>query len=180
MTILEKYKKVVAPELKAKFGYKNNLAVPKILKVTVNVGVGRMTKDRPFIDMVASGVTEMTGQKAMLVKAKKSISAFKIRQGDIVGVTTVLRGQRMYDFVEKLVKITLPRVRDFRGLSETNVDQGGNMSLGFKEQTAFAEIKVDQIDRVHGLEVVITTNAKNREAGLEMFRLLGFPFKKDS
>jgi large subunit ribosomal protein L5 len=180
MTLLETYKQKVAPELKAKFGYKHDLAVPKMLKVTVNVGVGRMTKDRPFIDMVAEGVTAMTGQKAMLVKAKKSISAFKIRQGDIVGVTTVLRGQRLYDFVEKLIKITLPRVRDFRGLSEKIVDAGGNMSIGFKEQSAFAEIKMDQIDRVHGLEVVITTNAKNHEAGLAMFKLMGFPFKKES
>ena len=180
MNIIEKYKTSVAPELKAKFGYQNNLAVPKMLKVTVNVGVGRMTKDRPFIDLVANGVTDITGQKAMLVKAKKSIAAFKIRQGDIVGVTTTLRGQRMYDFVEKLIKITLPRVRDFRGLSERIVDQNGNMSIGFREQSAFAEIKMDQIDRVHGLEAVITTNAKNHAAGLEMFRLLGFPFKKDS
>ncbi len=179
MSLATDYKKQVAPQLKTKFGYSNDMAVPRITKVTVNVGVGRMTKDKQYIDAVVDGIRAITGQKPMLALSKKSISAFKVRQGDVVGVTTVLRGQRMYDFVEKLVRITLPRVRDFRGLDEKIVDQNGNMTIGFKEHTAFAEIVMDQIEKVHGLEVVLTTNARNREAGLELFKLLGFPFKKE-
>lgn len=179
MSLDQQYKQEIAPKLKEKFGYTNNLAVPRITKVTVNVGVGRMTKDKQYIDDVVAGIRAITGQKPMLALAKKSISAFKVRQGDIVGVTTVLRGKRMYDFVEKLINITLPRVRDFRGLNDKIVDQQGNMSIGFKEHTAFAEIVMDQVEKVHGLEVVLTTNAKSRQAGLELFTLMGFPFKKD-
>jgi len=180
MSLAEKYKKEIVVKLREKFGYKNNLAVPRIIKVTVNVGVGRMTKDKQYIDAVVDSIKAITGQKPMLSLAKKSISAFKVREGDIVGVTTVLRGKRMEDFVEKLVNVTLPRVRDFRGLDEKIVDQNGNMSIGFKEHTAFAEIMMDQIEKVHGLEVVISTNAHDRQAGLELFKLLGFPFRKDS
>jgi large subunit ribosomal protein L5 len=180
MSLEEVYKKEIAGKLKEKFGYTNNIAVPRITKVTVNVGVGRMTKDKQYIDSVVNDVRAITGQKPMLALAKKSISAFKVRQGDIVGVTTVLRGKRMYDFTEKMVRITLPRVRDFRGLEEKIIDQNGNMSIGFRDHTAFAEIADDQVDKIHGLEVVFTTNAKNREAGLELFKLLGFPFRKES
>jgi large subunit ribosomal protein L5 len=180
MTFAQNYKTNIIPKLKAKFGYTNDLAVPRLVKVTVNVGVGRLAKDKAYIDSVVEGITAITGQKPMLVAAKKSISAFKVRQGDIVGVTTVLRGQRMYDFVEKLVRITLPRVRDFRGLAETSVDGGGNLTIGFREQSAFAEIKMDQVEKTHGLEVTITTSAGNHQAGLELFKLLGFPFRKAS
>ncbi len=180
MTLIENYKTTILPKLKEQFGYSNNLSVPRITKVTVNVGVGRMTKDKAYIDAVVDGIRAITGQKPMLALAKKSISAFKVRQGDIVGVTTVLRGQRMWDFVEKLIRITLPRVRDFRGLAQSIVDNNGNMTIGFREHTAFAEIITDQIEKVHGLEVVLTTNAHNRQAGLALFKLMGFPFKQDN
>jgi len=178
MRLKEIYQKKAAPALKERFGRKNILAVPRLLKATVNVGVGRLTKDRPFIDGVAAEVAAITGQRAVLNAAKKSISAFKVRQGDIVGVMAVLRGQRMYDFVEKLINITLPRVRDFRGLDESMVDGRGNLTIGFREHTAFPEVKMEQVEKVHGLEVTITTNAKSRAEGLALLKLLGFPFKK--
>ena len=180
MQLLERYQKEIAPKLQAELGYKSALAVPKIMKVTINVGVGRMSKDKAYLDAVVEDVRDMSGQKPVLVKAKKSISAFKVRQGDIVGVVAVLRGHRMYDFVEKLVGATLPRIRDFRGLDPKIVDTHGSMSIGFRDHTAFPEIKIDEVERVHGLEVVITTNAKKHEAGLALFKLIGFPFKKDS
>jgi large subunit ribosomal protein L5 len=179
MTFFQNYQKNIVPQLKQKFGYTNNLAVPHLVKVTVNVGVGRLSKDKAYIDTVVAGVTAITGQKPMLALAKKSISAFKVREGDIVGVVTVLRGQRMYDFVEKLVRITLPRVRDFRGLEEGSVDASGNLTIGFKEQSAFAEIAMDQMEKTHGLAVVIGTTAGRHDAGLELFKAMGFPFKKN-
>lgn len=179
ITVAQDNKQVIA-KLKKQFGYKNNLAVPRITKVTVNVGVGRLSKDKSYIDAVVDSLRAITGQKPILSLAKKSISAFKVRQGDIVGVTTVLRGARMNDFIQKLIRVTLPRVRDFRGLQEKIVDQRGNMTIGFKEHSAFPEIVMDQIEKVHGLEVVITTNADNRQVGLELFKLLGFPFRKNN
>jgi len=179
MKFRELYKKEIAPKLVAKFGYKSILAVPKLTKITINVGVGRNTKDKQYIENVVKDVEVMAGQKPVMTKAKKSISAFKVRQGDIVGVSVTLRGDKMFDFMEKLVRITFPRVRDFRGISEKNVDSNGNLTVGFKEHTSFAEIKLEQVDKVHGLEVSLTTNARSKEAGLELWRAFGIPFKKD-
>jgi len=179
MRLKEIYNKNIVKDLQATLGVKSVLAAPRLIKVTINSGVGRQSKDKAFIDLVVDSLTAISGQKPVLTVAKKSISAFKVREGDTVGVVASLRGQRMYDFVEKLIKITLPRVRDFRGLDEKMVDQQGNMTIGFRDQTAFAEIKVDQIDKIHGLEVVISTTAGNRTAGLALFKALGFPFKKD-
>jgi large subunit ribosomal protein L5 len=179
MRLLEKYKKEIVPKLKEKLGINNLLALPKIKKVVVNVGVGRFTKDKAHIDNVIESLTNITGQKPVLCAAKKSISAFKVREGNIVGVKVTLRGQRMYDFIERLVNITFPRIRDFRGISDKIIDRQGNLAIGLKEHLAFPEIKIDEISKQHGLEVCISTTAKNREAGLELFRLLGFPFKKD-
>ncbi len=179
MRLIEKYQKEIIPQLKEKLGVKNILALPRIKSVVVNVGVGRFTKDKAHIDNVVESLTNITGQKPVLCEAKKSISAFKIRQGNVVGVKVTLRGRRMYDFIEKLVNITFPRIRDFRGISEKAVDNYGNMAIGFKEHLAFPEIKIDEISKQHGLEVCVSTTAKNCETGLELFRLLGFPFKKD-
>lgn len=179
MRLQERYKKEIISKMKEKFGYKNNLAVPKLQKVTVNVGVGRFSKDKAYLDNVEETLRKITGQAPVKTKAKKSIASFKIRQGMIVGFMVTLRGQRMYDFVEKLIHATLPRVRDFRGLSAKAVDGQGNLTIGFKENLAFPEIKSDEIDKIHGLEVCITTNAKNREEGLELLKLMGLPFKKD-
>jgi len=179
MTLQEKYKKEILPKLKDKFGYKNSMAVPKVSKVTLNVGVGRNAKDKAFVEEVASSITRISGQKAMLTKAKKSISSFKVREGMIVGVAVTLRGKRMDDFLNKLINVSFPRVRDFRGIKESHVDRTGNLTIGFKEHTNFPEISPDEIDNVHGLEISVTTTAKTREEGLELFRLMGFPFKQE-
>ena len=179
MKLQEKYKKDIIPELKKKFNHKNISEVPKLVKVVVNVGFGRHAKEKAYIDNVVKGLTKITGQKPILAKAKKSISSFKVREGMIIGACTTMRGARMYDFVEKLVNISFPRVRDFRGISDKILDRTGNMTVGFKENTSFPEIKSDESENAFGLEICLATTAKNRAEGLELFKLLGFPFKKD-
>lgn len=166
--------------MKEKFGYRNDMLVPRLTKAVLNVGFGHQIKEKEFMVSVERGLTKITGQKPVFTAAKKSISAFKIRDGLIIGAKVTLRGQRLYDFIDKLVNITFPRVRDFRGLSEKSVDNSGNLTVGFKEYSCFPEIRAEEIDNIYGLEVCIGTNAKNREEGLELFRLIGFPFKKDS
>lgn len=176
----EKYNKQVLPQLMEKFGYKNKLAAPKITKVTINVGVGKGLTDTSFNELVINTLNRITAQKPSPIKAKKSIAAFKIREGMIVGYKVTLRGQRMYDFLNKLVHIAFPRVRDFHGLEPTkNIDENGNMSLGFKEHVVFPEISFDEVEKLHGLEISITNTAKTREEGFTLFSLLGFPFKKN-
>ena len=165
--------------MKEKFGYKNAMAIPKITKVVLNVGFGRQTKEKAFVENVESVLSRITGQKPILTKAKKSISAFKLREGTVIGAAVTIRGQRMYDFLEKLVVVSFPRIRDFRGISEKQVDRTGNLTVGFKEHLSFPEIKAEEVDNVHGLEICIPTTAKTREEGLELFKLMGFPFKKD-
>jgi len=180
MRLKEKYKKTIVPKMEEKFGFKNDMLVPRLTKVVLNVGFGHHAKEKEFMASVEKGLTKITGQKPVFTAAKKSISAFKIRDGLIIGAKVTLRGQRMYDFVEKLVGITFPRVRDFRGLNEKAVDRQGNLTVGIKEFSCFPEILVEEIDNVFGLEVCLSTNAKSRETGLELFRLIGFPFKKES
>ncbi|PIT95293.1 50S ribosomal protein L5, partial [Candidatus Falkowbacteria bacterium CG10_big_fil_rev_8_21_14_0_10_38_22] len=153
--------------------------VPRLSKVVINVGVGRSSKEKAFIDNVVSSLSRISGQKPVLTKAKKSISAFKIRQGMIVGVMVTLRNKRMDDFVQKLVQITFPRIRDFRGISQKQVDRQGNLTVGLREHLAFGEIKADEVDSIHGAEISISTTAKTRQEGLELFKLLGFPFKHE-
>jgi len=177
MTLKEKYKKEIISNLKEKFGYKNIFSVPKMTKVTINVGLGA-TNDAGYRELVEKNLTAIAGQKPVPVKAKKSIAGFKIREGMTVGMMMTLRGDRMYDFVDKLVNISLPRVRDFRGIPPKSVDEGGNLSIGIKEYIIFPEIHMDDVERIHGLQAVITTTAKSREEGFEMFKLMGFPFKK--
>jgi large subunit ribosomal protein L5 len=179
MKLQDKYKKQIIPELKKKFGYKNNLQAPRLTKLVLNVGVGRHTKEKQYIDSVVDSITRIAGQKPVLTKARQSISSFKIREGNIVGVSVILRGKRMYDFVEKLINVSFPRVRDFRGISTKGVDRTGNMTVGFKEHLAFPEIKADEVDNIFGLEVCLTTTARTKEEGLELFTQMGFPFKKE-
>ncbi|MDD2257981.1 MAG: 50S ribosomal protein L5 [Patescibacteria group bacterium] len=178
MRLKEKYKKEIVPKLEEKFSYNNEHQVPHLSKVVINVGFGRFVKEKDYAEEVAKILEKISGQKPILTKAKKSISAFKVREGMVVGGVVSLRGQRMYDFLEKLVNITFPRVRDFRGISDKAVDRTGNLTVGFKDYSAFPEVRIEDIDKVFGLEVSIATTAKNREEGLELFRLLGFPFKK--
>lgn len=177
MSLIEKYNKEIVPALTEKFAYKNVSEVPKIQKVTLNVGINAARRDAKFLEVVESVLTRISGQKPVKCRARKSVSNFKIREGMVVGMMVTLRGQRMYDFLEKLIKITFPRVRDFRGISIKHVDRAGNLNLGFKEFSPFPEIGLDEVENMHGLEVSITTNAKKREEGQELFRLFGFPFK---
>ena len=179
MKLKEKYQKEIIPKLKEKFDYSNIFLVPKVEKVIINVGFGRHNKEKDYIANVEKTLTKISGQKPVFTKAKKSIASFKIREGMIIGAMVTLHGHRMYDFLDKLVNISFPRVRDFRGISEKSVDKQGNLSIGFKENTAFPEVKIDDINNIHGLEVVIHSTAENKEEGLELFRLLGFPFKKE-
>lgn len=179
MNLREKYQKEIAAKLKAKFGYKNIMAAPRLVKAVINAGVGRNAKDKNFIDGVASSLERISGQKPVLTKAKQSISAFKTRKGMVIGVAVTLRGRRMYDFADKLVNVTFPRIRDFRGLSAKQVDDQGNLAVGFKEHLAFPEVKADEVENIHGLQVCLSTTAKTREQGLELFKLMGFPFKKE-
>ncbi|MFA6215021.1 MAG: 50S ribosomal protein L5 [Patescibacteria group bacterium] len=174
-----KYKKVVAPAMQAQFGYKNALAMPKIEKVVLNIGTGQGLKDAKFNDVVADTLQRITGQRPIRTRAKQSISNFKIREGLVVGVMVTLRGKKMEDFIDKLINITFPRIRDFRGISTKTVDQKGNLNIGFKEHISFPEIKSDEIEKIHGLQISVVTTAKTRPEGLELLKLVGFPFQKE-
>jgi large subunit ribosomal protein L5 len=179
MRLKEYYEKKVVPEMKKEIGYPNRMAVPRLIKVVVNVGFGRQAKEKAVIDRIAAGLRNITGQKPIMTKAKKSISAFKVREGMVIGAMVTLRGQRMYDFTEKLTKITFARVRDFRGLDPKAVDNKGNLTVGIKEHLSFPEIKAEEVENTYGLEVSIATTAKTRADGLALFTHLGFPFKKE-
>jgi large subunit ribosomal protein L5 len=178
MRLQAKYKKELQPLIKKELGIKNINSVPKIKSVVINVGVGRHSKEKDFTETVKRNLAKISGQAAVSTKAKKAISAFKTRKGMVIGVKVTMRGARMYDFVEKLVNVTLPRVRDFRGLDDKIVDNGGNLTLGMKEQLPFPEIRAEEADTIHGLEICIATSAKKREEGLVLFKAIGFPFKK--
>ncbi len=178
-SLKEQYSKEVVPALMKSLGYKNKLSVPTIKKVVLNVGIGAGLKDKEYLEIVKNTLRRISGQEPIETTAHKSISNFKIRQGMVVGIKVTLRKSRMWDFLEKLVKITLPRVRDFRGLSSQGFDNRGNYSLGFKENVAFPEIKQDELERMHGLEVCISTSAETKEQGKVLLQELGFPFKKE-
>jgi len=173
----EKYQKEIIPLMKQKFGYKNDLAVPKIKKTVVNVGIGSFSKDEKTQEEIAKDLSLITGQKPLVTLAKKSISVFKTREGMPVGLKITLRGKRMYDFIERLINVVLPRTRDFRGLSVKSIDEGGNLTIGIKEHIIFPEISQEDLKRIFGLEITITTNAQNKEKALELFKLMGFPIK---
>lgn len=179
----EKYQKEVIPEMMKRFDYKNPMAVPKIEKVNINTGFGRLIagkgsdEQRKISEAIAHDLALICGQKPVLTAAKKSISAFKTRIGLPIGAKATLRGEKMYDFLERLVYIALPRSRDFRGLEEKSVDKSGNLTIGIKEHISFPEILPEKAKNIFGLEVTIVTNAQNKEKGIALFRLLGFPIK---
>ena len=177
-SLIEKYNKEVIPEMVKKFGYKSVMQVPKITKVVLNVGYGRFLKEPNFAEMVEKNLTRISGQKAIRTKSKKSISNFKIREGMDIGAMVTLRGPRMYYFLEKLITINFPRIRDFRGISSKSFDQKGNYNFGLKELSSFPEIIQTEIDKTHGMEITVATNAKNKEEGKLLLALLGFPFTK--
>lgn len=178
-TLKEKYTEEVIPAMRAMFGYKNPMAVPKIEKVVVNVGIGRALKETnpKLTERIKNDIVIITGQKAMPRPARQSIAGFKIRQGMVVGYQVTLRGKRMYDFLERLVYIALPRVRDFRGLATSAFDGKGNLNIGVKEQNIFPEIEFESSKDLFGLQITITTTAKAREEGIELLKLMGFPLK---
>ncbi|MFA6285674.1 MAG: 50S ribosomal protein L5 [Parcubacteria group bacterium] len=175
----EKYEKSVKKELQQKFDLKNVMAVPKILKVSVNSGIGKYLKEKDAIDEISENLKVISGQKPVFSKSKKSIAGFKIRQGQEVGVSVTLRGQRMWHFLERLISSALPRVRDFRGIDKKNIDEKGNLNMAVKEQIVFPEIVPETVKTIFGFQVNVSTSAKTREEGLELFRLLGFPIKQE-
>jgi large subunit ribosomal protein L5 len=174
----EKYRNEVAPELMKEFGYSNIMQVPKLQKIVVNVGVGEAINNAKALESVVGDLSAITGQRPVVTRAKKSIAAFKLRAGMPVGATVTLRGPRMYEFLDRLVAITLPRIRDFRGVSPNSFDGRGNYTLGLQEQIAFPEIDYDKIDRARGLEVSLVTSAKTDEEGRRLLALLGMPFAR--
>lgn len=174
----EKYLKEVRPALKEKFGYKNVMEIPKLEKVVINMGVGEATQNPKALDGAVADIMAITGQRPLVTRAKKSIAAFKLRAGVPIGAKVTLRGERMWEFVDRLINAALPRVRDFRGVSPKAFDGRGNYTLGLKEQLIFPEIDYDKIDKVRGMDVVFVTTAKTDEEAREMLRLIGMPFRE--
>jgi len=173
----EKYSKEVVPAMIERFGYKNVMQVPKIEKVVVNMGVGEATGDAKVLDAAVSDLSQITGQKPLITRAKKSIAAFKLRAGVPIGAKVTLRGERMYYFLDKLFNVSLPRIRDFRGVSTRAFDGRGNYTLGIREQLIFPEINIDKIDKIRGMDICIVTTAQSDEEARELLRLLGLPFR---
>ena len=169
----------IAKAMTEKFGYKNMLEVPRIEKIVLNMGVGEATQDKKRVEQAASEMELIAGQKPVVTKAKKSIAQFKLREGMPIGVKVTLRRERMYEFLDRFLTIALPRVRDFRGLNPKSFDGRGNYACGIKEQIVFPEINYDRIDKVRGMDVIVTTTAKTDEEARELLRLFGFPFPQD-
>lgn len=175
----EKYKKVLKPSLQKELGLKNIMAVPAVKKVVINIGLSQAVQDKQWLEIGKAILEKISGQRPVMTKAKKSISNFKIREGLVIGSKVTLHGQRMYDFLEKLIASALPRLRDFYGLdTKKGFDSQGNYTLGLKEHIIFPEIGAEDIEKVHGLEISIVTSAKNKEQALTLLMALGFPFKK--
>ncbi|MGI5912029.1 MAG: 50S ribosomal protein L5 [Syntrophomonadaceae bacterium] len=173
----DQYKNEIIPKLMDQFKYKNVMQVPRIERVVVNIGVGEAIQNPKALDGAVNDLTIITGQKPVVTKAKKSIAGFKLREGMAIGCKVTLRGERMYNFLDRLINLALPRVRDFRGVSRQAFDGRGNYSLGIKEQTIFPEIEYDKIDKIRGLEVVIVTTARTDEEARELLKHMGMPFR---
>jgi large subunit ribosomal protein L5 len=173
------YEERIVKAMTEKFGYKNRLEVPRLEKIVINMGVGEATQDKKRVETAASEMQAISGQKPVITKAKKSIAQFKLREGMPIGCKVTLRRERMYEFLDRLVTIALPRVRDFRGLNPKSFDGRGNYALGLKEQIIFPEINYDQIDKVRGMDVIVTTTAKTDEEARELLRLFNFPFPQE-
>ncbi len=184
LNLKDKYIKEVVPQMKEKFGYKNNMAVPKLLKVAVNTGFGRMVVDKTsgertkIQETIMKDLSLICGQSLVLTKARKSISVFKLREGVPIGAMVVLRRKKMYDFLDRLIHIAIPRFRDFRGIEQKSIDKQGNFTIAVKEHIAFPEIAPEKTRFIFGFEITIVNSAKTKEQALELFRLLGFPIKK--
>ena len=174
----EKYLNEIVPSLKEKHNYKSVMQVPKIEKIVINMGVGDANQNSKLIDAAVADLELIAGQKPVVTKAKKSIAGFKLREGAPIGCKVTLRGEKMYDFLEKLIRISLPRVKDFRGVSKKSFDGRGNYTLGIKEQLIFSEIEFDNVVKVRGMDIVIVTTAKTNEEAFDLLNGIGIPFKK--
>jgi large subunit ribosomal protein L5 len=172
------YKETVIPKLTKDLGVKNAMQVPKLVKITVNMGVGEAVADRKVMDAAVADLTKITGQKPKLCMSKKSIAAFKVRENLAIGTKVTLRGERMWEFFDRLITIAIPRIRDFRGINPRSFDGRGNFSLGIKEQIIFPEIQYDQIDQLRGMDITITTTAKDDKQGRALLNAFNFPFRK--
>lgn len=172
------YNKQIRNEMQEKFGYTNVMDIPKLEKIVINIGVGEATENTKTVDAAASDLEAITSQKPMICKAHKSLAAWKIREGMPLGCKVTLRGERMYEFLDRLINIALPRVRDFRGISSTSFDGRGNYAFGVKEQLIFPEIDFEKIDRVRGMDIIVVTTAKTDEEARELLTKFGMPFKK--
>ena len=172
------YREQGVNELKTKFNYSSVMQVPRIEKITLNMGVGEALTDKKLLDNAVADLAAISGQKPLVTKARKSVAGFKIRQGYPIGCKVTLRGERMWEFLERLITIAVPRIRDFRGLSAKSFDGRGNYSMGVREQIIFPEIDYDKVDRVRGLDITVTTTAKNDEEGLALLAAFNFPFRK--
>ena len=177
--LLIKYRKEVIPAMQKEFGIKNVMAVPKVEKVALNVGIGKVAKDDKTVERIVRDLARLTGQKPIFRKAKKSIASFKTRQGMNIGLMATLRGQRMYDFMDRLITISLPRSKDFRGIDTKNFDKNGNLNLGIKESSIFPEVTYETLKDIFSLEVTVATTAKDKQKGIALLRLMGFPIKKN-
>ena len=175
--LVEKYKKEVLPQMIKQFSYKNPMEVPKIDKVVINIGMGKATQDVKLLEAAAKELSVITGQKPVITRAKKSIAGFKLREGMPVGCSVTLRGNMMYEFLDRLINVALPRIRDFKGVSSKSFDGLGNYTIGIKEQIIFPEIEYDKIVSSHGMDIVIVTTSKTNEEGKAILSFLGMPFR---
>ena len=176
--LFEKYKAEVAPLLQEQFTYKSKMQTPRITKVVINVGIGRLVKDSKLVEKIESDIEKIAGQKPVLTKSKKSIAGFKLREGLEIGVVVTLRRKRMYDFLDRLISVALPRSRDFQGIPLSAVDQNGNLNIGIREQTIFPEVSYESLKEIFGFQVTVVTTAKTKEEGFKLFQALGVPLKK--
>ncbi len=176
--LLERYRGEISAEMMKKFGYKNKLEVPRLKKVVINVGLGEATQDIKMLEAAEQELAMITGQKPVVTKAKKAIANFKIRKGSPIGCKVTLRRARMYEFIDRMISVAIPRIRDFRGLPDNSFDKGGCYSFGLTEQVIFPEVDVDKVMKTHGMDITIVTTAKTRGEAFEFLRLVGLPFAK--
>ncbi|MCU0723628.1 MAG: 50S ribosomal protein L5 [Planctomycetes bacterium] len=176
--LIDKYRQEIRPAMMEKFGYGNRMAVPQLEKIVVSMGVGRAVDNRKVLDLVAKDLSTITGQKALLTRAKTSVSGFKLRQGMPIGCVVTLRGKRMYEFLDRLVSVVIPRIRDFRGLDTEGFDGRGNFNMGLTEQIVFPEIKIDEVEFVQGMNITVVVRRSTDEESLELLRQFGMPFRR--
>jgi large subunit ribosomal protein L5 len=176
--LLEVYKKDIAKAMATKFNYDNPIAIPKLTKIVINMGVGRATQDKALLESAVDSLSKISGQKPVVTKAKTSVSGFRLREGNDIGCKVTLRGRRMYEFLDRLISMALPRIRDFRGVNPNSFDGHGNYSLGLAEQVVFPEIDADKMQHAQGMDITIVTTAKNDDQARELLRQFGLPFRQ--